>query len=80
MRLLKVGSCGELSLTEDLVRDIPPYAILSHTWGADKDEVTFGDWTNERGKSKPGYTKIEFCGKEAQKDRLEHIWVDTCCT
>jgi Heterokaryon incompatibility protein (HET) len=79
MRLLKVGPHGELSLTEDFVHDIPPYAILSHTWGADKDEVTFDDLVKGLGKRKHGYTKIEFCGKQARKDGLKYIWVDTCC-
>ena len=41
MRLLEIGNGGELSLTEDLTVDIPPYAILSHTWGPDQEEVTF---------------------------------------
>ena len=31
MRLLKLDSHGELSLTKDLLDKIPPYAILSHT-------------------------------------------------
>jgi len=46
MRLLKFDTLGELVLTEDLVRDIPCYAILSHTWGADGDETTFKDLEN----------------------------------
>ena len=79
MRLLKVGPRGELSLTEDFDRDIAPYAILSHTWGADKDEVTFHDIANGLGKSKHGYDEMEFCGGQARKDRLEYVWVDTCC-
>ncbi|KAF2179725.1 hypothetical protein K469DRAFT_716079 [Zopfia rhizophila CBS 207.26] len=38
MRLLRRCDTGEFSLTEDIVGDeaIPPYAILSHTWGADR--------------------------------------------
>ena len=32
MRLLQVDENDELSLTDDLVDNIPPYAILSHTW------------------------------------------------
>lgn len=39
MRLLKFDGHGELSLTKDLIDDIPRYAIFSHTWGAD-DETT----------------------------------------
>jgi hypothetical protein len=37
MCLLKFSGHGDLSLTKDLVEDIPSYAILSHTWGADDD-------------------------------------------
>ncbi|KAF2628724.1 HET-domain-containing protein [Macroventuria anomochaeta] len=59
---------------------IPPYAILSHTWGADKDEVTFADLVTGNSKAKRGYEKIRFCGQQAQQDNLQHFWVDTCCT
>lgn len=79
MRLLKFGSRGELSLSKNLIENIPRYAILSHTWGADDDEVTFEDLKNGSGKSKTGYIKIQFCGEQAQKDGLQHFWVDTCC-
>ena len=79
MRLLTLSVCGNLSLTDDLVDKIPPYAILSHTWGADHDEVTFNDLENELGKSKAGYTKIQFCGEQARKDKIDYFWVDTCC-
>ncbi|KIX05609.1 uncharacterized protein Z518_03581 [Rhinocladiella mackenziei CBS 650.93] len=79
MRLVKIGSRGELSLTQNLIEDIPRYAILSHTWGADDDEVTFNDLQNGSGKSKAGYIKIQFCGEQAHKDGLQYFWVDTCC-
>lgn len=79
MRLLKLDGPGKLSLTKDLLNDTPPYAILSHTWGADEDEVTFHDLENESGASKAGYAKLRFCGKQAKKDGLEYFWVDTCC-
>jgi hypothetical protein len=79
MRLLKFDERGELRLTEDLIDEIPPYAILSHTWGADKDEVTFDDVRKNTGQNKAGYAKIHFCGDQVKKDRLEHFWVDTCC-
>jgi hypothetical protein len=48
-------------------------------WGEDHDEVTFHDVENGHGKSKAGYAKIQFCGKQAQKDGLEYFWVDTYC-
>jgi len=79
MRLLQLDNCAELSLTEDLLDNIPPYAILSHTWGTDRDELTFDDLHNGLGKSKAGYAKIQFCGQQARKDGLEYFWVDTCC-
>ena len=63
MRLLERGDNGDLSLTEDLVGDnIPPYAILSHTWRTDTtEEVTFKDLVDGTGKGKAGYDKIRFC-------------------
>lgn len=81
MRLLQRNNNGELSLTKDLVGDdiIPPYAILSHTWGADTEEVTLEDLTNGTGKDKLGYVKIRFCGEQARQDGLRYFWVDTCC-
>jgi hypothetical protein len=30
-------------------------------------------------KKKPGYQKIQFCGRQAAKDDLKYFWVDTCC-
>jgi hypothetical protein len=80
MRLLQLSAYGELSLTRNFVEEeIPLYAILSHTWGADDDEVTFNDLKSGSSKSKTGYDKIRFCGEQAKKDNLQHFWVDTCC-
>ncbi|XTI84190.1 HET-domain-containing protein [Cenococcum geophilum] len=79
MRLLRLEDNGEFSLVEFVGKDIPPYAILSHTWGADGEEVTFKDLVDDAGKSKAGYSKICFCGKQAADDGLQFFWVDTCC-
>lgn len=79
MRLLKIGNRRELSLTDDLLEDIPPYAILSHTWGPDKEEVTFKDITDGSGRDKAGYVKINFCANQARQHELGFIWVDTAC-
>ncbi len=80
MRLLQRNSAGQFSLTEDLIDDsIPKYAILSHTWGADIEEVTFEDMINGTGEKKPGYEKIQFCGEQARQDGLVYFWNDTCC-
>jgi hypothetical protein len=77
MRLLRIEAEGELSLVE-FVSNIPSYAILSHTWGTDGDEVTYKDVMDGTRKSKAGYRKIVFCGKQAAKHNLQYFWVDTC--
>jgi Heterokaryon incompatibility protein (HET) len=78
MRLLARDSSGEFSLTKELV-DLPAYAILSHTWGSDDEEVTYNDMIEGSGKLKTGYRKIRFCGEQAARDGLQYFWVDTCC-
>jgi hypothetical protein len=79
MRLLEVNQKGDFGLTKDLIDNIPPYAILSHTWGDEDTEVTFKDWTGGTGKNKPGYDQIRFCAKQAASDGLKYFWIDTCC-
>lgn len=79
MRLLKNNGDGKFSLAQDYGDNLPPYAILSHTWGADRDEVTFRDLENGTGENKIGYSKIRFCGEQARRDGLQYFWVDTCC-
>jgi hypothetical protein len=79
MRLLQRYDTGELVLTQFGDEDIPPYAILSHTWGVDAEEVTFEDLTDGTGKDKDGYKKIRFCAEQAKSDNLQYSWIDTCC-
>ncbi|KAH6653638.1 hypothetical protein BKA67DRAFT_570686, partial [Truncatella angustata] len=79
MRLLQLGARNELILTQRRADDIPPYAILSHTWGGDEDEITFQDINNRCYDHRLAYQKILFCGKQARRDGLEYFWVDTCC-
>lgn len=80
MHLLQFTSTDQLSLSEKIVgNNIPRYAILSHTWGADTEEVTFQDLKDGTGRDKSGYKKIYFCGEQARRDGLQYFWVDTCC-
>lgn len=79
MRLLRLQEDGGFSLTADLIENIPPYAILSHTWGDDDQEVTFHDIQQHAGQRKQGYQKLRFCGEQAALDDLHYFWVDTCC-
>jgi Heterokaryon incompatibility protein (HET) len=79
MRLLVDQGHGSLNLVEYYDKNIPPYAILSHTWGSDEEEVTFKDLIEGTGKEKAGYNKINFCRKQAASDGLHHFWMDSCC-
>jgi hypothetical protein len=79
MHLLHYDEQGEVRIVSFDECAIPPYAILSHTWGADAEEVTFADLQTGDGKTKPGHEKILFCGKQAQRDDLQYFWIDTCC-
>ncbi|KAI0875082.1 TPR-like protein [Hypoxylon argillaceum] len=85
MRLLQRQDDGSITLTEDLIDHVPPYAILSHTWGNDDDEVVFKDLVGSAGRQKdgyqqkPGYRKIDCCAKWAAADRLQYFWIDSCC-
>jgi hypothetical protein len=77
MRLLKCNVNGQFGLTEFSPDNIPPYAILSHTWA--DEEVVYKDMTDGTAKQKLGYKKIRFCGDQASHDHHEYFWVDTCC-
>ena len=81
MRLLLRSETGRFSFTKEFAGDdaIPRYAILSHTWGPDDEEVTFEDLSKGTGENKDGYRKIEFCAEQAWKDGLQYFWIDTCC-
>jgi ankyrin repeat protein len=82
MRLLRLKDDNSFSLVEYLGSDaIPAYAILSHTWGSDHEEVTFRDLTElaTTAKAKEGYRKLTFCASQAERDGLRYFWVDTCC-
>ncbi|KAI1319323.1 ankyrin repeat-containing domain protein [Xylariaceae sp. FL0255] len=79
MRLLQLEDGDRLTLTEDLMADFPPYAILSHTWGGPGDEVTLQDIKNNEYRLRPSLRKILFCGEQAHRDGLSYFWVDSCC-
>ena len=80
MRLLKLLPNGKVSLTDSLPHDsIPPYAILSHVWEQNDQEVTFEDMVKQRGENKAGFYKIRFCCDRAARDGLQYFWIDSCC-
>jgi hypothetical protein len=79
MRLLRSNGDGLFLQAEFTGRNIPHYANLSHTWGQDWDEITFGDIKTGLGRNKAAYAKLTFCAERAATDGLEYFWVDTCC-
>ncbi|KAI3327358.1 hypothetical protein HD806DRAFT_391073 [Xylariaceae sp. AK1471] len=76
MRLINVKT----SKLEEFLDDTPPYAILSHTWGDDREELSFLD-VQEGRTNKPGIGSVKFRGscRQAEKDGLGYVWIDTCC-
>jgi acyl carrier protein len=70
-----------LQLEEFFGSNIPPYAILSHTWGT--EEVSFIEMKKPKyrmtAQRKAGFAKIEGCCIQAQRDGLSWAWVDSCC-
>ena len=77
MRLINVNT-GQLE--EFLDYKTPPYAILSHTWGDDAEELTFNDVAEGR-TDKPGVGSVKFRGscQQAKVNGLKYVWIDTCC-
>ncbi|KAK0649212.1 heterokaryon incompatibility protein-domain-containing protein [Cercophora newfieldiana] len=75
MRLINTRT---LDIKEFTGGALPPYAILSHTWG--DEELTLQDMLEkDKARRKAGFAKVEECCRQALKDGLEWAWVDTCC-
>ncbi|KAI0814169.1 heterokaryon incompatibility protein-domain-containing protein [Xylaria sp. FL0064] len=73
-------------MLEDFIEpNIPEYAILSHCWRPQLDEILYedvefskspGDW---RDKKKGAAEKVVKACAEADRLGFEYIWIDTCC-
>lgn len=76
-----IGTPGERHLRIRLQRNakVLSYAILSHRWGEEEDEVSYEDMVSGHAEGKPGYTKILACCERAMRDGFSYVWVDTCC-
>ncbi|KAI1199292.1 HET-domain-containing protein [Nemania serpens] len=70
----------------EFFHNIPPYAILSHTW--EKEEVTFQEYILATGpearrhthiRQKAGFPKILGACQRARHDGLKYLWCDTNC-
>ncbi len=74
MRLLH---SSKYQLDEFVEPAIPPYAILSHMWGT--EEVSLHDLQDPSVNAKRGFEKIKKCCDQAQLDKIQWVWIDTCC-
>jgi len=86
MRLLHIESNNprdstlQISFSEFVGSNFPPYAILSHRWR--EQEVLYDDMaaTNRSvARSKKGYAKLEMTCRLALEHGLSYVWSDTCC-
>lgn len=88
MRLIKAESVRAdkpPTFTEVFDSSTETYAILSHRWGPDKDEVTYQDftlpdaiWTRQI-YSRVGFHKLWNMARVALSYGIKWIWCDTCC-
>ncbi|KAK1700879.1 heterokaryon incompatibility protein-domain-containing protein [Colletotrichum godetiae] len=65
---------------EEFHENPPEYAILSHTWGPEEEEITFREMKGgDLNKPGIGTTKLEGCLQQAKTDKVDYVWIDTCC-
>jgi hypothetical protein len=83
MRLINAATLQLARFDDDT--KIPPYAILSHTWGADEvslqhfeDAYTGDEITRTRVRQMLGYAKIVKACHQTLEDDYAYVWVDTC--
>ncbi|KAI9697461.1 MAG: hypothetical protein M1820_007796 [Bogoriella megaspora] len=80
MRLLDAASVthgeGLPNLIEFNSTTIPPYAILSHTWG--ENEIQCTDLKNADVRERASFWKIRCACTQALHDGYKFVWIDTC--
>lgn len=97
MRLLSVQAILEIEQGKSEVKTLQnfndqklkqtKYAILSHCWGDEDDEVLFKEMVGltkvtenrDEVRQRFGYQKIVKTCEQARRDGFEWAWVDTCC-
>ncbi|PPQ78709.1 hypothetical protein CVT26_005557 [Gymnopilus dilepis] len=66
---------------ETFPKEVPVYAILSHTWG--DEEITFQEMIARNAQPvielKEGFAKIRKTCEQAVLDGFSFVWIDTCC-
>lgn len=60
----------------------PPYAILSHTWYEDGEEILYLDLINDdldNPQKAKGRNKTDGCIIATKEAGYDYVWIDTCC-
>ena len=78
MRFLDTVSLQLVSIPDSQLQD-HQYAVLSHRWGADEDEVAYEDLVSSSQCSKKGFAKIQGFCQIALAASCRYGWADTCC-
>jgi hypothetical protein len=78
MRLLNVETYKLKDFPDDR---LPRYAILSHTWREDAEEISFGDVESRAFFERPGaqLVKLYGCCRKAKDEGIQYVWIDSCC-
>ncbi|ERT01165.1 hypothetical protein HMPREF1624_02407 [Sporothrix schenckii ATCC 58251] len=80
MRLIETST---LEMEEFFPPKIPPYSILSHTWGAEEvslvDFMAVSSASAKTKSSRRGFKKIVRAAQLARTLKHKYIWIDTCC-
>ena len=82
MRLLYRNSDGQYAFKEVADANGEQYAILSHRWYPEGEDVLFADVVNQNKKdvmSKSGWRKVNYALNQASADEINYVWIDTCC-
>jgi hypothetical protein len=69
---------SNLGLEEFSGDEIPPYAIISHTWGL--GEISLHDISENfhSANTKVGF-KVQKCCEQAIHNKPEYVWIDIYC-
>lgn len=78
MRLLHTSTLRLITVAS---HSLPPYAILSHTWGHPEEEYSFEDFRHgfDQVKRKPAFDKLHYTCTQARQDGLDYCWIDSIC-
>lgn len=82
MRLLHMTEDESFALTRNYSSEseVPPYAILSHRWPDDGEDVVYDDIVGEKTVcNKRGCCQLVATARTAERLRVQYTWMDTCC-